>query len=291
MENLKTYTCKRCGYCSTVKKNVIQHLNRKNTCVATLQDISREELIEELTYRELNEVTYNCKFCQKAFNSQSSRSQHHRRCKNREDKVEKLANVVATLLEQNNELKKELETIKAANTSKNIATGNGSCTTNNGTMNNVTNNIQVNVQLREFGQENYDAIPPDLVRACFMGLDIRTLLENLHFDKNFPENHNVRIANLRNEIMEWYRNSGWYPVSFKRGINELIVKACQIFKEFYRNNPDEVIEDVGDEEALKLIDTLEGILRLDEKITKPVREELTAMLYGAKVGGNCLADT
>ena len=280
MENSTTYTCKRCGYCSAAKKNVIQHLNRKNTCVATLQDIPPAELISELTHRELNEVTFDCRFCEKKFNSQASRSQHHRRCKKREEKLEKLESAYAKLLEQNENLQKRLETIEASNASTKSTANNGSCTINNGTIINGGNvNIQNNIVIKDFGKENVDFLPKEFLTRCFARKDIVCLLENLHCDKEHPENHNVRVKSRKQNLMEIRESNKWVFKDEDETLTELIQNGYRILLWHGRKHKDEIIEDEldGEEEFHSINDWLEAMYN-DKKEQKPIKRKLLLVL-------------
>ena len=104
-------------------------------------------------------------------------------------------------------------------------------------INTINNNIVVtaglNKDLKNFGFENMDALPVSLVRDLFMDLKFRDLLENLHCDPDYPENHNIRIKSIKRNVMEVYRNDKWDIVSFVNGLNELLLQGHRIFKHFY----------------------------------------------------------
>mgnify|MGYP001375093473 CR=1 FL=1 len=53
------YECKRCGYITNRKGNMKYHLNRKNPCKATLEDISIENLkkIYDFDRNDINILT------------------------------------------------------------------------------------------------------------------------------------------------------------------------------------------------------------------------------------------
>jgi hypothetical protein len=77
-----SYTCKRCGYDTKQKCHLVRHLKTKKICQPTLEDIERGELLKELE-KKYNEITYDCEFCKKRFNSASNRSKHKQTCKKR----------------------------------------------------------------------------------------------------------------------------------------------------------------------------------------------------------------
>lgn len=264
------WTCERCGHVAYQKSDLLRHLKRKKQCQPTLQDVDVAMLIDALTKKEYNEKTYDCEHCKRKFNNRSSKSRHMKTCK----ELLKL-NTIANVMEEVNELRKLVQQMQTMP----IATHNTYNTTNN----NTTNNTQVNIHIgiKEFGQENMDALPDPFIRNCFMNLDVRDLLENLHCDPDYPENHNIRIVSLKRQLMELYKNDKWTTVTLPNGLNQMINNACRIFKTFYNANKQDVEEDVGDE-LEDVLDKLEEMSKLNETVVKPLRDELAAMLYGQK---------
>lgn len=77
---------------------------------------------------------------------------------------------------------------------------------------------------------------------------LRELLENLHCDPDYPENHNVRIKSTKRELLEIYRNNKWDVVTFVNGLDELLMQGHRIFNDYYRKNKDKILEEYMDEE-------------------------------------------
>jgi hypothetical protein len=84
------FICKRCKYETTEISNMYRHLKRKNICKALFNDISTDELINEFKQYDKSEVNYNgekvfkCKYCEKVFNSRSSKCNHHNICRGKQ---------------------------------------------------------------------------------------------------------------------------------------------------------------------------------------------------------------
>ena len=53
------YECQRCGYNTTLRGNIKQHLNRKNICEPILDNISIEEMKEIYNLNETSKITLN----------------------------------------------------------------------------------------------------------------------------------------------------------------------------------------------------------------------------------------
>jgi hypothetical protein len=77
------HKCKRCGYESISRQSLRQHLLKKKACNVILEDISREDLLNDINTNNhvYNDITYNCTFCDKKFNTNSSRCRHKKTCK------------------------------------------------------------------------------------------------------------------------------------------------------------------------------------------------------------------
>jgi hypothetical protein len=228
-------------------------------CEAIHADVSVLTLLDALLSKPKGE--YRCEYCDKCFVSPQSKYQHKQRCQSSkqsdtftEDRLSKL--------------EAELDKLKSNQ------------------IGNTQNNIQINVntntgqlKVRNFGCENMEALPIQLLETLFLDLKFRELLENLHCDPDYPENHNVRIKSTKRELMEIYRNNKWDVVTFVNGLDELLMQGHRIFKDYYRKNKDKILEDDMDEEDLKNIwQQLCDIERLSEENVKPLRKELQLML-------------
>lgn len=113
VENIKIYTCKRCGYIASTKGNLLQHLRRKKPCIVSKENISIEDYISELTHMEYNEVTYDCQFCNRKFNTPQGRSRHKKVCKMapKENEVVRLRAEVSRLKRKIELMKKTIHTV------------------------------------------------------------------------------------------------------------------------------------------------------------------------------------
>lgn len=151
-------------------------------------------LIEELKPVLLEGFKYD--YCEKYFKSRQSKYQHKKICKvklkSSDEKIEELVKTVE-------ELKIELIAIKDEK-SKTVITTN--------ITNNTQNNINVTIpKINDFGKENMDTLPENLISTLFMDLRFREMLYNLHCDPNYPENQNIRIKSIKRNTIEIYRNN------------------------------------------------------------------------------------
>lgn len=272
--NKVSMVCKRCGYTSLYRSDLLRHFKRKYPCKPLLADTPINTLYNEfISACNSTDKTYKCRICNKGFTAYQNRHRHEKLC--RINNPKQVNQDPSVSLEEFEKLKKEMEELK------NKIVHIGQSNVNNGNVYNTSINVSSNTHLRNFGSENMQAIPQEFIRNCFMNLDIRDLLENLHFDDNFPENQNVRLISLKNEIMELYKNDKWYATSLLQGMQELIKQACYIFRSFYYKNKKHVYDDVGDG-VENLLDQLEELDNMNEKLIKPIKQELTALLFSKR---------
>lgn len=278
MSDQNGLTCRRCGYRTNDRSNFIRHFKRKNPCRASLEDICTQTLLNNFLEKP-NDDIYKCKYCSRTFNAYQNRHKHHQVCKGRFE-LSSVDNAQSDMITKMQEQIQQLsDKIQSGCNAPNQTTNNTTMNTNH-TINNI---VQLNIRLRDFGRENLDAIPHELLRNCFMNLEVRDLIESLHFDEEFPENNNIRLVSLKHEIMELFKNNEWQAMSLLNGLNELIGQACSIFRKFYHTNKHDVHEDVGgEEEALLLLEKLDEMDNMNEKLLKPIRTDIRALLYGKR---------
>jgi hypothetical protein len=267
------FICKRCSSVFSSKPRLKTHLLKIKPCEFIENDLDRDLLIEELYQRKLNDKTFDCEYCNMKFNHASGKSQHKKICKSKPlDKITVLEKTVENLVSQIKDLKNQPTNI-----------------TNN-TNNTQINNVSINgVKLKDFGRENMDAVPNSLMSYLFMELRFRDLLSQLHCDPNFPENQNIRIRSVKRETMEIYRNNKWDIVSFSKGLQELLLQGHRIFKDFYKNDKERILEEDMDEVDLReILSQLQKIEDLNKTEIKPLIEDLQMMLEEFKITGSAI---
>lgn len=271
------FMCRRCNNPFSSKPRLKSHLQRKTPCEFVKDDLDREDLIEELYQKKLNDKTYDCEYCGTKFNHSSGKSHHKKICKSKPlDKITVLEQTVEKLVSTINEQKIQIESIK--NLPQN--------TTNNTQINNVSIN---GVKLRDFGRENMDAIPESLISSLFCELRFRELLAQLHCDPNFPENQNVRIRSVKRNTMEIYRNNKWDILTFSKGLNELLLQGHRIFSDYCKKDKKRILQEDMDEGDLReLLSQLDKISKLNKNEIKTLTEELQMMLEEFKSTGSAI---
>ena len=256
---MNTFICKRCGYKTSSKSNICKHLRRKNPCEVNNEDISVDVLLNELLPPKIYKNNcYQCKFCERKFNSQSNYSRHINKCTLKNNK-------------EINELKKEIENLKTM------------MEHTKGSINNVnTNNNVTNIQINSFGRENLDHIPKDFLTSCFMMKNIPSLIENIYFDEECPENHNVKLRSSKNKTANVYDDGKWRISPVDKIIDEMVNKGQTILSKHYKYNKEFVEEEMSEDEIMEVIDWLQKIWNDSVKVRKPLKEDIMAILMSYK---------
>lgn len=262
-------TCKRCGYSTTIKSNLISHLRRKNACPASLEDLDRNTLILELQpVKDTEKGQYQCRFCDKGFSKSQNRWRHEsNKHKNVED------NNIVALTEKVEKLTQIIDEMKSHPPPNNV---------NNGIqVVNIQNNMSPSVQLKDFGFENMQAIGGDILISCFSDLKFRELLENLHYDPDYPENNNIRMKSVKRNMLEIYKNKQWSVITLSEGLNELILQATTIFKEYATKYHNRILEEeMSAEDFREIMAQLNDIM--NKKYSTLISKDLQAMLETSK---------
>jgi hypothetical protein len=265
------YDCPRCGYTTSQLSNYKSHLKRKTLCPALKANLSLEDLLSDYlvkTQKDNKEYFHMCTSCSKVCKNPQCKYQHDKHCKGIADteNITILANEVIRM-------KKQIEDLSKGNSN---LTHN---TTNN--IQNIQNTITITpqVQLRDFGCENMDALPEDFIGTCLMKQEYRDLLEGLHYDPEYPENKNVRIKSVKRNMMEIYRNNKWNVVTLSNGLEELIKQGTRIFQSYARDNEHKILqEDMDENELYAIMDKLKAIEDMNKKYVAPMTKDIQALL-------------
>ena len=161
------FKCYRCNYNSIYKKDIKNHLNKKKTCNPDFMDITKEEAMEMLN----------------------------------EKNKEKINMFILKQLENKN---KEIEKLKTQLEDSNKIVNN----TINGNHGNIDNstNYNINIQINSYEKTDYSIIK-DKIHSCILKdgtINEVKLVKLLHFNKDHPENHNIKLENTKtNKILTY----------------------------------------------------------------------------------------
>lgn len=234
MTEVKEFICDRCLHDAKTKGNLITHLKKRSPCETTHSKITREDYIRKLTEKPVTENTVVCPNCNKSIHK-AGLSRHNKTCRGSKTNNEcTISNEIKELKKQmqamQSEHKKEIENLK-----KQIGSAPQNVILN--TTNNTTNtNIMINVN--NFGDENTSYLTDEFLSYCLLNprKGLTSLIENIHYNQEYPENHNLRCKSFKQNIFEKSINSEWRECDASNTLDELIRKGYRILNTHYTDN-------------------------------------------------------
>jgi len=111
-------------------------------------------------------------------------------------------------------------------------------------VNNIQNqNIQINIA--SFGEEKTNHLSVEFLDKCLLGLNngMKTLMKEIHFNPNVPENHNIRVLSKKQNLLEKYCDGEWHPCDKNNTLDEMIKNGYKIlYSHFLRQKIDHDLE-------------------------------------------------
>ena len=255
----KIIQCDRCGGTFYKLDNLRRHLKKKKTCEPILQDISVSELIDKYKVRK---GYYKCENCGKEYKSAVGKCKHKKKCsknpiiiekkENYKLKVEldkevlkrkKLEKQVEILLLEKTEIQEQLK-----NNNIGIINNDNSQNTVNNTTNNDNRVTNINI-INNFGEENIEYLLKDenFIKKCIESPinSIHRYLDNVHFNKDHPENTNIKITNLLGPYMDYVKGGKWKKIEKNILLPKIINKSIDVVDEiaYYDLNSDSEEDD------------------------------------------------
>ena len=256
------YICLRCGYIASQKINLKHHLNRKNICNPILEDISIEEVKKyygfidstkihqnppklhqnppksplkistkkhqnppkcEISSTKIHqnppksEVINECPYCYKRFSRSDSLNRHYGRCKIKKENENEKDKKIEELIKNQEEMKEIVE--KLLLEKSNTITNN---TNNTNNSHNTTNNI---ININNYGDEDTKYITSDYILKLLKNKPAKAipeLIKYTHFNKEHPENQNIKITNKKEPYVKVRKNDKWELQNKEDTITDLI---------------------------------------------------------------------
>ena len=244
------YLCHRCGYNTNKKSNINQHLNRKKICKPILSDISIEDIknyynletsitskitlnnsnslicpSKKLQKPQKNVVNKQCSYCCKEFSRIDNLNRHLKTCKMKNNVLsenKELRETVEKLLIECSEMKNLLK-----NTTEKSITSHSMSNSNNNTNSNNTNNNNNTIIINNYGEEDTKYITSDFILKLLKNKPFKAIpemIKHTHFNKEHPENQNIKITNKKEPYVKIMKDNKWEFQDRKNTITDLIDK-------------------------------------------------------------------
>jgi hypothetical protein len=233
-EHKKKFICPRCGLECSLKANLTSHLNNKTLCEPKHSNISREDALK-MFKRERKLPCVTCIYCNKMLSNKSIK-RHLTKCNQKHVDINDIkTNDIETKI-----INRVLDEIKEK---IGVIQNNTYQTINN-------NNTNVYVNLNTFGRENMEHLTNDFLSHCLLNptKGITQLIENIHYNKDVPENNNIRFKSNKNNTFEKYYDSKWIECDASNTLDELIRKGYRVLSKHYADyfieNPEYYDDDI-----------------------------------------------
>jgi len=181
-----------------------------------------------------------CEFCEKTFTRKTGLTKHLKCCKQKkifEDekdiKIEVLEKEKEIMTKEYEGLKDKIEDLLIELSKKNsITTNNNNSTTN---MTNSHNTIHNTININNYGNENTDYLKNEYLNNLLQGAftAIPKLIENIHFNPKYPENHNIKITNKKEPYIKIRKNDKWELQDKKETLETLVDDKYYLLEDHY----------------------------------------------------------
>lgn len=241
----KDWTCRRCHHPSSTKGNLLKHLGRKQPCTATFEQITIEAYIAELTEKPHREKMYLCPNCDKQYTTRQARHKHKQTCKGTPQNEDSGEHQIVIKVDDYQKLLSRIEVLEKQNNIHNVQ---NTIITNTGNQYNIQNQTQYQININNFGSENTSYLTSEFLSYCLINprKGMTELIDKIHYNKEYPENQNIRCKSLKQNVFEKYIDSEWRACDASNTLDELIRKGYKILNTHYTDNfmnDPEVIED------------------------------------------------
>jgi len=221
------YSCSSCNYTTNVQQSYNRHIKsatHNKKCNNT-------------------RTNYVCENCQKIYLHRQSLYNHYKKCQssntNNQSVLECMQQKIDKFEKERDEMKAQIALLMEKCENR-MPQGQPHNTTNSHNTNSHNNVIVVN----NFGNENIDYITDKKVKEIitesgFIG-SIPKLIDDIHFDKGHPENHNIKITNMKSNLAKIFKNDKWIAASKSDTIEGLLEKIVTILIDKYENTKKEI---------------------------------------------------
>ena len=248
------YYCDICKKIFKQKNDIRRHLNRKNICGIESQKINRDYVAEkyDIILEKKNKYKNCYKYLVKNYednyklldenkiknDSEILKIKDSEILNQNNDKICKYCNKYFSRQDSKIRHIKYFCKVKKENDNNIINNNNITHTTINNITNNIQNiqNIQNNIinkteiKINSFGSENISYITDDIIKMVKENPEngIPKLVELIHFNPKYPENHNIKIENKKDKFVDLYLKDKWTYVDIKEALQNIIVTKKKI---------------------------------------------------------------
>lgn len=237
------YKCSGCDFLSDYRSTIVNHINKAKKCSTDLLEVIKLD------------IKIKCDYCEKELYDKNTKKRHLKTCKKK----------ISQENEENERKIKDLEN-KVEELNSKLSSSSGSTI--------ITNNIQqqnnVIIQITPYNDPNLEGLEKYYLMALKkLFMSVPTIIEKVHFNTEYPENHNICISNYRNKLAKVFNGKEWRTMDEDKLIEQLM--------NTYETLLEGWAED--DEERMKYIEKYNDIKNTDNKKIDEIKEEIKNMIY------------
>ena len=277
------YRCECCQYSTKLKGDYQRHLqtskHKKYSSNIALYSNDIAFNSPNIAFLEENPAPnslYECKYCKKVLQHQSSLSRHIKySCKqNKDEDLKELARLFnekekkmntndSELVQQMHKMQKQIDKLTNKLQIQNI---------NKGTVNNTNNTI--NIQLLNHSDTDYSHLTPKDYLTCIKNCNycVKSLIEKVHFNPEKPENMNIFLSNIKGNYVMVYKDNEWQIRNKQRQIDDLYDSNEFVLETWYDEYKDKYPH---------IINSFQRYLKNKDEdvVLNRVKDEILMMLY------------
>ena len=212
-------------------------------------------------------VINECPYCYKRFSRSDSLNRHYGRCKikknNENEKDKKIEELIKNQEEMKEQMKEMVEKLL-------IEKGNTNITNNTNNSHNTTNNI---ININNYGDENTKYITSDYILKLLKNKPAKAipeLIKYTHFNKEHPENQNIKITNKKEPYVKIRKNDKWELQDKKEILETLVDDKYYILEDHYAGIEKE--EDVSDH-TKDIMEKFRNKFSEDKELQKDIQKQ------------------
>jgi hypothetical protein len=135
-----------------------------------------------------------------------------------------------------------------------------------------------NVNVVKFGQENLSFMTDDLYKQILSrGIQsVEVFVEHTHFNKKYPENHNIYISNIKSNCLVLYDGDKWIITRHDEKLEDMIYAKSDILCEKFK----ELESEMDPRDAFKFRKYLK--IRDDSSTIDMIKDNLRLRMYNCR---------
>ena len=290
----KQQVSKRCQFCNKeCKKNIKRH---ENICPMANDEVREIEIELGIPYTEHDKLT--CRFCKIKYTRPYNLRMHQETCNEKKTYLAILqgqqiakstgrtVNIHVYNITNNNDNRNTQNDNRSINNTQNDNRSINNTQNDNRSINNIQadnrsiNNIQANVpELRKFGNENISHISKELIfDAMKRGVDYSytRMAHELHCNPSHPENHNLRLTNIRSAVMDVFNGREFEKQPVDEVLATVMKKATDLMFGYYFSDEKYYDSNTFVRTAFRKLDDLDTS---DPKEMKVYKQKVKCKLY------------